>query len=119
MMCVRRVVQRLRDNGTAGEELQKQLREQAEGLKQSPVTQVDEGERSHGGGLFGSAGESVEFRGSAGSAEIRGLDEGIRVCLINGWRKCFFMVAVCLNFTVREHTESQGRLLEKWMIEGN
>ncbi|CBK22866.2 uncharacterized protein [Blastocystis hominis] len=41
MMCVRRVVQRLRDNGTAGEELQKQLREEAEGLKQSPVTQAD------------------------------------------------------------------------------
>ena len=45
MMCVRRVVQRLRDNGTAGEELQKQLREQAEGLKQSPVTQVGEGKK--------------------------------------------------------------------------
>ena len=112
MMCVRRVVQRLRDNETAGEELQKQLREEAEGLKQSPVTQVGEGGRRNGGGFFGGAGESVELCGSAGFAEIRGLDEGIRVSM-----KCKNVCGdsgdwtdvVCLSNVVRENRRTWGK----------
>ena len=71
MMCVRKLVQRLRGSGTSGEELQKRLKEQSEALKQVPVTQVEAKRDLNVERFSGGFEQGVEFYRSSRSGAVR------------------------------------------------
>ena len=91
MMCVRKLVQRLRESGTSGEELQKRLKEQSEALKQVPVTQVKERNHLNIERFSGGSEDSIEFCVDGRYGTVRQVDERIWFSLISCFSTCLLL----------------------------